>query len=447
MTGRTKLALCCVVLVLAGCSSAPVDTATTTDGVATTEPVSKPTDSAATTESGATTTESPSENVPTLESVSINESRVLERTKRLLGGGEFPKFGVGVQQYSASDTRQVEIPFEFTQAFGVPNATTERELWTDGTALYQSNSVNLRLSNRSTAREVRAVLVHEYAHLMIIQYKSFVQNVRPPTRRIIDEGSATFVAQQYAERYGNTLPNQDVYCEIYENGTAAERLKLGAYCEGARYIDGRVDDPANIETVYENPPNTTEQVRHGYLPGEEPPVDLAVNATDGNGWYLDDRERQGELWTYAVLSTHLSDTRADQAATGWDNDTRLTYTSSGEESYAWVTRWDSPADADEFATAMRAHAANATAGSATNAKFDVERVNETIVVVLVGEEAFVRKITVTATDTAVVVDPSASATNSTATERAVGPAMVVESTLTPHPESYQVVSLATGRGQ
>ncbi|WP_323674428.1 hypothetical protein [Halorubellus sp. PRR65] len=291
----------------------------------------------------------------------------------------------------------------------MPNSTAENELATRGDS-GPNYQITLSVSNRSTSEKLTTVLVHEYTHATNVQRPDFesvlkLDGAQKRVEAAVSEGSATYVAQEYADRYGDAWPNQERFCESYDDGSAAARLWLGQYCVGARYVDDRIDDPANLATVYRNPPNTTEQVRHGYLPDEEPPMSMPVNATTTDSWDVVERHRQGELWTYAVLSTHLADARADAAATGWGNDTRLTYRNFDRDGYVWVTRWDSPDDADEFETAMTAHVENATDGATTNANFRVVRVDPVSVVVLVGDEGFVDGATATATDDGVVVHP------------------------------------------
>jgi len=55
-----------------------------------------------------------------------------------------------------------------------------------------------------------------------------------------------------------------------------------------------------------------------------------------------------------ALAANLSVERASRAAAGWGNDSLVTFRrpDGGASSYAWVLRWDTASDADEFAAAL-----------------------------------------------------------------------------------------------
>lgn len=399
---------CCLLLVLAGCSGFLLEDATSNpDREA---PWNTTTTEATTAVETSTSVDSSNDERTNPKGLPVNVTRMYDRTDQLLGE-DFDDPILLTENVSFESTYKIPPESDFANVIGVRATTTPRHHFVSGMAT--GHSISIQMSNRSTAADIRMLFVHEYAHVTNFQRESYRNSIleisRPNPRwragHAIAEGSATYVAQQYAERYGNVSQNQVSFCNQYEDGTATVRMRFGSYCVGARYIEDRIDDPANLDIVYENSPNTTEQVRHGYLPQEEPPVDLTVNATATDEWPRFHRARQGELWTYAALSEYLSDERADEAATGWGNDTLLWSDDIDQTGYVWVTRWDSTTDADEFAEAMRSYAANAATGNATSASFVIKRLDATTVVVLVGDDAFVNDTSVTVGEDGVHVRP------------------------------------------
>ena len=60
----------------------------------------------------------------------------------------------------------------------------------------------------------------------------------------------------------------------------------------------------------------------------------------------------GELETRVFLEEHLGDReRAEGAAAGWDGDALRLFGGPEGEALVWISVWDSPAEADEFAVA------------------------------------------------------------------------------------------------
>jgi hypothetical protein len=119
-----------------------------------------------------------------------------------------------------------------------------------------------------------------------------------------------------------------------------------------------VDDPAEIDSVYDDPPATTEQLLHG--PGAGPEANLPVEVASGD-WESASRRRTtfGELFLRGTLATRLSEEAAADAAAGWGTDERLVFTRDGETGYVWLHtgyvwlhRWDDAANATEFQRAF-----------------------------------------------------------------------------------------------
>lgn len=101
-----------------------------------------------------------------------------------------------------------------------------------------------------------------------------------------------------------------------------------------------------------NLPQSTEQVLHvdRWLAGDAP---TRVDFSESDfGWPVVYERDLGELETRIFLEEHLGDReRAERAAAGWDGDALRLFGGPEGEVLVWVSVWDSPAEADEFAAA------------------------------------------------------------------------------------------------
>jgi hypothetical protein len=61
----------------------------------------------------------------------------------------------------------------------------------------------------------------------------------------------------------------------------------------------------------------------------------------------------GEAWLAAMLHLRLDDATSDDAAEGWDGGVYRAWSDGEDVVVVLRTAWDSPADADAFATALR----------------------------------------------------------------------------------------------
>ena len=113
-----------------------------------------------------------------------------------------------------------------------------------------------------------------------------------------------------------------------------------------------------VNAMYDRPPASTEQVLHAdkYAAGEAPiavtfPADLAKRL--GTGWSVDMQDTLGEfqLGVWLKSAGTIPPATATTAAAGWGGD-RVALVHNGDRVAAVIdTRWDTPADADEFADA------------------------------------------------------------------------------------------------
>lgn len=256
---------------------------------------------------------------------------------------------------------------------------------------------------KQSRTEQVTVLVHEYVH--VLQFRADMLPWSPAslqgnvptdlaqTRLALTEGAAVWVTDRYIERYmpANVSLQSTRMEQSYEAATVGGRYFIARYHVGAQGVDRRIDEPTELRDLYaQNVPNTTEQLIHGYGPAEEPPRRFAVETSDGTDWTVtepDDEDVMGELFVRVALSRNLTLERAAAAADGWGYDRLIEYERNDTSAFAWVTRWDDPANASEFADAFEMY--RSQRDTPANLTFRVERLGPEHVVVYSGPPRFV----------------------------------------------------------
>jgi hypothetical protein len=299
----------------------------------------------------------------------------------------------------------------------------------DDSELGETSIAGLAIQNRvflyadpvPTERGRKSVLAHEFTHVLQHDTGAFQRSYRGiregdgNARRVylaVVEGTATYAQNRYVETNLTGTPTPTTWAAYTENRSRFGTYVVAPYYFGPRYVAQRVDSVANLSAVYDDPPTTTEQVLHGYGPDEEPARPLAVDAdaSTDEGFYLTDRRTRGELFVRLVLEGQLDADRAADAAAGWGNDRVLAFDEvAGDGSaHAWLLRWDSAGEADEFAAAMGDYldARGDRSGDRwtdDGTTFDVRRAGDETVVVLAGPDRFLDATSVDGTDGDVTV--------------------------------------------
>jgi hypothetical protein len=135
-------------------------------------------------------------------------------------------------------------------------------------------------------------------------------------------------------------------------------LQLWPYTAGQSFVtalDGR-GGTAEIDAALRRFPTTTEQILHPErFPGDTPArVDVPDLSRElGPGWGDLDVMQVGEAWLAAMLGLRLDSATADAAAAGWDGGLYRAFTDGNDAAVVLATAWDSTADADAFAQAVR----------------------------------------------------------------------------------------------
>ncbi len=243
----------------------------------------------------------------------------------------------------------------------------------------------LGVSREFEKYEARTVLAHEMAHALADQHfdlEKLTAETKGDSDRMLAltalvEGEATVV--MFAEM--TRRPNDDgrgylavppsameSYSKLMESSasfasgpafrTAPRILQtslLFGYTQGAVFLLHLTnrDQWASVDRAFRAPPISTEQILHPekfYLEIDDPQrIELpAIADLLGGGWKEVGRDTLGELQIAVLLERHWG----PLAAAGWDGDGFAVFEHpAGGLGLAWVSTWDSEADAREFSGA------------------------------------------------------------------------------------------------
>lgn len=226
------------------------------------------------------------------------------------------------------------------------------------------------------------ILAHEIAHAMQDQdfnlrgmgVEDNDNDDRAMAALAVAEGDATLLMSEYLVRYGSIgslitqIPSMLFIDQSkFQNAPPAiQEMLLFPYIEGMNFFQtlaGRTRqnpkapadwavgmDPAWRGRVFQDPPETTEQIMHPnkYLACELPErIDQLDELTTNSS-----QDVFGEFGVMMLLEQSLVKPVARRAAAGWNGDRILLSASDKDRSFKWVTRWDTEKDAGEFADAM-----------------------------------------------------------------------------------------------
>jgi hypothetical protein len=236
-----------------------------------------------------------------------------------------------------------------------------------------------------------STLGHELVHVLQIQRDL---NITTPASRNTEdgvtafggvvEGDATYVGTLYSERCGaeweclsapDSPPPEvaNLALVLYSQTNYAEGPGLFKYVRENEGWDA-------VNDIYENPPETTEQLIHPETYPDEVGRNLSIEDSSTDPWRpLDiegpiDHATFGEAGIFMMLYYPSYETRSDvvvplnhpfqntgpgfynydyPASSGWDGDRLLPYVTdesaeTGETGYVWKTAWDSTGDARGF---------------------------------------------------------------------------------------------------
>jgi hypothetical protein len=269
----------------------------------------------------------------------------------------------------------------FYKAFGLlpPEASLGDltvEMLSGGVAgYYRDDQKTLYVVSRSgeVGPNEKVTFAHEFDHALQDQHFTIFKDQEGITnrsdwllaRQALYEGDASllmtlWMSENFSPEEFQELLAQgvnDPSSEMLERMPAILReTLLYPYTTGLAFAQGQYMDGggwAGVDALYDNVPETTEQILHPekYQAGEGPieidvPEDLATRI--GPDWELALDDTFGEFQT-GVWLRDADATNADDAAAGWGGDRVIVLDGPGD---AWATllatEWDTAADAAEF---------------------------------------------------------------------------------------------------
>lgn len=181
------------------------------------------------------------------------------------------------------------------------------------------------------------------------------------------EGDATLLQEQWLRTFAGDEDRSDLLeffadfdMPVFDSAPAYIQSELtfpyfwGLNFIRTLYLDGGW---AAVDTAYQNPPLSSEQILHPERYPKDPPVDLvSPNVSDAlsSGWEKTVHDVLGEWATRMVLDEYLPIDEASLAAEGWGGDLLLFFYQEEDDVDALVliTQWDTMRDAHEFSAAF-----------------------------------------------------------------------------------------------
>lgn len=238
------------------------------------------------------------------------------------------------------------------------------------------------VSDSETPTIDRGTLSHELVHALQDQHGGLGGAPETQDRQLADqavtEGEANYVQGIYERRCEGEWDCLDrPAAEQSAGGRADDGVFLVVYqpyATGPGFID-RIYESGGWDAVselYEEPPNSTEQVIHPEKYPDEEPVEVTVSDRSTDEWSRFEHDpvadTVGEASIYAMFSYNgeVDSSQGNlygyesEPSAGWGGDSLVPYhdgDGNGSEAesygYVWETRWDTDRDAREFEDAYR----------------------------------------------------------------------------------------------
>lgn len=226
----------------------------------------------------------------------------------------------------------------------------------------------------------RITYAHEYTHSLQDQTYDLeeglgysdelceVDSERCAAIQALVEGDATLLQEQWMRTYATEEDWADLleFAASYESPVleSAPRFLhqdlLFPYTAGYGFVHNLYLDGgwATVDNAYLDPPLSTEQILHSERYPTDAPVWLEVPdliTALGDEWLEIDRNVLGEWYTRLMLTEHLPNEVAIEAAEGWGGDYYLVFYNNQTDQGAvvLVTQWDTMRDVHEFDAALR----------------------------------------------------------------------------------------------
>ena len=181
------------------------------------------------------------------------------------------------------------------------------------------------------------------------------------------EGDATLLQEQWLRTFARDEDRSDLLeffaafaMPVLDSAPAYIQSELtfpyfwGLHFVRSLYLEGGW---AAVDSAYQNPPLSSEQILHPDRYPKDSPVDLvSPNASEALNptWQETPHDVLGEWATRMVLNEYLPIDQASLAAEGWGGDLLLFFyqEDDGVEALALITQWDTMRDSHEFSAAF-----------------------------------------------------------------------------------------------
>jgi hypothetical protein len=230
--------------------------------------------------------------------------------------------------------------------------------------------------------EARLTLIHELVHALQDQRLGLSAHLRlerdmdaENAFKALYEGDAMLAMTAFsripaggladASSTAPLVPPDEVASRLHRSRLAGTRLGrapaivrvplLFAYLDGLSFAAQLFARGgwADVNRAFAQPPESTEQVLHPnstreILSAQRPRI-LEARTSLGGDYELLHEDTLGELELSVYFGMAMPEARGRQAAAGWGGDRLYLYRSPSQQERAllWLTRWDSPAEADE----------------------------------------------------------------------------------------------------
>jgi hypothetical protein len=225
----------------------------------------------------------------------------------------------------------------------------------------------------------KPVMAHELMHALQDQYfelEKFLEDEgdnddQTLARNALVEGEGLLIMLEYTLRpFGRSFRDIPDLVELNRSQMPLMEAQFGVFASAPPYLKETLIFPytyganflqfflrenswAEVATIYENLPQSTEQILHPekYAKETDEPtvIDQSSIELPGEDWSTVCENVLGEFTWYLLLNGAIDEETARTASEGWDGDVVLLYESpSGLQLLVISSVWDSEADAREF---------------------------------------------------------------------------------------------------
>ncbi|MEF8882799.1 MAG: Hvo_1808 family surface protein [Halapricum sp.] len=234
------------------------------------------------------------------------------------------------------------------------------------------------VSDSETPQVSRGTLVHELVHALQDQQLNLgesrdFQDEQLAVRSVV-EGDANYVQALYDQRCAGSW---DCIETSRGSGARSDSFNQGVflvsflpYAEGPQFVDAirNEGDFGDVDDLYENYPESTEEVIHPERYPEDEPLEVRVPDRARGDWErftdidrpTNDTIGEGSIYAMFVATGVIDRTGPGQynydhpISTGWEGDTLIPYRNGdGGYGYVWRLHWETVDDAQEFLDTYR----------------------------------------------------------------------------------------------